>query len=137
MSLQRGSDMLLKIEREGGFDVLGGLRARTLSLGAGTVEITNADSQGWRELLPCGGTRRMDVAGQGVFLTDAAGARIRSLALSGEQASLQLVLPGAGTFEGRFQVASLDYAGDHKGEASYAVSLASAGVVTFTDEVAA
>jgi TP901-1 family phage major tail protein len=34
--------------------------------------------------------------------------------------------------EGPFQITSLEFAGSHNGEATYEVSLASAGVLTFT-----
>ena len=135
MSIARGSDMLLKVEDDTGPVVIGGLRARTLSLSTGTVEVTNADSEGWRELLPCGGVRRADVAGSGVFVSGAAAERTRGLFFSGELAVWSLTIPGSGTLTGPFQVANLDYAGDYKGEASYSLSLASGGAVTFTPEV--
>lgn len=136
MTIQKGGDMLLKIaDGEGGFDVLGGLRARTISLSSGTIDVTNADSGGWRELLACGGTRRADVSGSGVFVSDEAAERARQLFFAGELAEWQLVLPGTGTLTGPFQLANIDYAGDHRGEASYSLSLASAGEVTFTPAV--
>lgn len=136
MAIQKGSDMLLRIaDGEGGYEVLGGLRARTISLSSGTIDVTNADSGGWRELLDCAGTRRADVSGSGVFVSDQAAERARALFFAGELADWQLVLPGTGTLEGPFQVANLDYAGDYRGEATFSLSLASAGQVTFTPAV--
>jgi TP901-1 family phage major tail protein len=136
MAIQKGSDMLLKIRQEdGAFEVLGGLRARTVSLSSGTIDVTNADSGGWRELLSCGGTRRADVSGSGVFVSDAAAERARALFFAGELSDWQLVLPGTGTLEGPFQVANLDYAGDFRGEATFSLSLASAGEVSFVPAV--
>jgi TP901-1 family phage major tail protein len=43
-----------------------------------------------------------------------------------------VVIPSFGTIEGAFQISSLEYAGSHNGEATYEVTLASAGVLTFT-----
>ena len=40
-------------------------------------------------------------------------------------------MPDFGTLEGPFLVAALEYAGEHEGEASFAVSLASAGEILF------
>ena len=137
MSIARGSDMLLRIEDDQGPVVIGGLRARTLSLSTGTVDVTSADSAGWRELLPCGGVRRADVAGSGVFVSGEAAERTRGLFFSGELAVWSLTIPGSGTLTGPFQVANLDYAGDYKGEASYSLSLASGGEVSFAPEGAA
>ena len=134
MSIARGSDMLLRIEEDGGAVVIGGLRARTLSLSTGTVDVTSAESGGWRELLPCGGVRRADVAGSGVFVSGEAAERTRGLFFSGELAVWSLTIPGSGTLTGPFQVANLDYAGDYRGEASYSLSLASGGAVAFTPE---
>ena len=53
MAAQRGKDILLKIEGDPGvFTTVAGLRARTLSLNARTVDATDGDSAGrWRELL--------------------------------------------------------------------------------------
>jgi TP901-1 family phage major tail protein len=34
--------------------------------------------------------------------------------------------------EGAFQITSIEYAGTHDGEATYEISLASAGAMTFT-----
>ena len=53
MTAQAGKDMLLKIEgAPGAFTTVAGLRARTISLNARTVDATDGDSAGrWRELL--------------------------------------------------------------------------------------
>mgnify|MGYP006173100469 CR=1 FL=1 len=58
MSAQRGKDILLKIEGAPGvFTTVAGLRARTISLNARTVDATDGDSAGrWRELLGGAGT---------------------------------------------------------------------------------
>jgi TP901-1 family phage major tail protein len=41
-------------------------------------------------------------------------------------------LPDFGTLEGPFLVSALEYAGDHEGEATFAISLASAGEIGFS-----
>jgi len=69
MSAQRGKDILLKIEGASGvFVAVAGLRARTISLNARTVDATDGDSAGrWRELLAGAGVRSAAVSGQGSF----------------------------------------------------------------------
>jgi TP901-1 family phage major tail protein len=42
------------------------------------------------------------------------------------------VIPDFGIIEGPFQVTSIEYAGTHDGEATYELSLASAGRMIFT-----
>ena len=42
------------------------------------------------------------------------------------------MVPDFGVLEGPFLVSALEYAGEHEGEASFALSLASAGAVEFS-----
>ena len=46
-----------------------------------------------------------------------------------------MVIPDFGTVEGPFQVTGLEYSGSHNGEATYELSLASAGALSFTAAV--
>ncbi len=134
MAAQRGKDILLKIESAPGvFVTVAGLRARTLSLNARTVDATDADSAGrWRELLGGAGVKSAAVAGQGIFRDAASDALIREAFFDQALKTWRLIVPDFGTLEGPFLVAALEYAGDHEGEATFAISLASAGVVGFS-----
>lgn len=134
MSAQRGKDMLLKIsDGSGGFVTVAGLRARTLSLNARSVDATDADSAGrWRELLAGAGVKSAAVAGQGIFRDAASDALIREAFFEQAARTWRLIVPDFGQLEGPFLVAALEYAGEHDGEATFAISLASAGEVTFS-----
>ncbi len=134
MAAQKGKDLLVKVgDGAGGYATLAGLRTRTLSLNAKTVDVTDSDSAGrWRELLDGSGVRQMSVSGSGVFRSAAADAQLRQVFFDGAARPFQLVAPGFGTFAGPFQVAALEYAGAHDGEATYAITLASAGAIAFT-----
>ena len=138
MTAQRGKDLLLKIGDGGApesFTVIGGLRARTLSLNAESVDITHSESAGgWRELLAGAGVRQASVAGAGVFVNDAAAGDIRAAFFAGDIRNWLIVIPGFGEIEGPFLIANLDYAGDHDGEATMALALDSAGALAFTPE---
>ncbi len=46
-----------------------------------------------------------------------------------------MIIPDFGTVEGAFQVTGIDYAGSHNGEATYELSLASAGALSFVAAV--
>lgn len=136
MAAQRGKDLLLKIEDpigSGTFSTIGGLRSRTLSLNAQTIDITHAQSNGgWRELLAGAGVRQASIAGAGVFLNDATAQIVRVTFFEGVGRNWQIIVPGFGTIEGAFLIANLDYAGDHDGEATVSLALASAGPLSFT-----
>ena len=133
MAAQRGKDILLKIEGAPGvFTTVAGLRARTLSLNARSVDATDGDSAGrWRELLDGAGVKSAAVAGQGIFRDAVSDALIREAFFDQAARRWRLIVPDFGVLEGPFLVAALEYAGEHEGEATFAISLASAGEVTF------
>lgn len=135
MSVQSGRDILIRIGDGGDppvFTAAAGLRLKTISLNARLVDVTNADSVGgWRELLDGAGLKTCAVSGSGVFVDAAADARIRQAFFDRSADSWQLLIPDFGTLTGAFQVAALDYAGRHDGEASWSMSLASAGPLAF------
>ena len=134
MGAQAGKDILLKIEGATGvFTTVAGLRARTISLNARTVDATDGDSAGrWRELLAGAGVKSAAVSGQGIFRDAASDALIREAFFDQSARTWRLVVPDFGVLEGPFLVAALEYAGEHEGEATFAVSLASAGQVGFS-----
>ena len=136
MAAQAGKDILLKIGDGGSpqaFVSVAGLRARTISLNARTIDATDSDSAGrWRELLAGAGARSAAVSGLGVFRDAPSDALVRQSFFDQSALTWRLVIPDFGQLEGPFLVAALEYAGDHDGEAAFALSLASAGAVTFT-----
>lgn len=135
MTAQRGKDLLLKIGDGGApetFTTVAGLRTRTLSLNAQSVDVTHSESVGgWRELLAGAGVRQASAAGAGVFLDDGAAEAIRAVFFAGAIRTWRIVVPGFGEITGPFQIANLDYAGEHDGEATMALALDSAGALAF------
>ena len=135
MAAQRGKDILLKIGDGASpetFTTVAGLRARTISLNAKTVDATDSDSAGrWRELLAGAGVKSASVSGAGIFRDAASDALMREAFFAQEARTWRLIMPDFGTLQGPFLVAALEYAGEHEGEATYALTLASAGEVSF------
>lgn len=135
MAAQAGKDMLLKIGDGGApevFTTVAGLRAKTLSLNAGAVDATHGESPGrWRELIGGAGVRSASVAGSGVFVDAAADETVRGVFFDQLVRTWSLVIPDFGTVEGPFLVTALEYSGRHDGEASYSLSLESAGALSF------
>lgn len=140
MPAQKGKDLLLKIGDGGApesFATIGGLRTRTLSLNAQTVDVTHANSiGGWRELLAGAGVKQASVSGAGVFLNEAAAETVRATFFGGDIANWQIIVPGFGVIEGPFVIGNLDYAGDFDAEATVSLALESAGALAFTAEAA-
>lgn len=134
MTAQKGKDLLLKVDAdgEGEFTTVAGLRARSLAFNASTVDITDQDSAGrWRELLQGAGLKTARLSGSGIFKDAASDETLRSYFFNGTVRAWQIVVPDLGTVEGPFQIATLEYGGQHDGEVTFDVSLESAGALSF------
>jgi TP901-1 family phage major tail protein len=134
MPAQNGRDLLIRVDMlgDGTFQTIAGLRATRISFNAEAVDVTSLESTGgWRELLSGAGVKTAAISGSGVFKDEGTDERARQIFFDGEIPDFQVIIPGFGTIEGPFQVTALEYAGTHNGEATYELSLASAGVLTF------
>ena len=135
MAVQNGKDVLIKVDMlgDGQFVTLAGLRATRISLNAETVDVTSLESAGgWRELLAGAGVKTAAVSGSGVFRDATTDARARQIFFDAEMPEFQVVVPSFGVIQGMFQITSIEYAGSHNGEATFEMSLASAGALSFT-----
>lgn len=135
MAAQNGKDLLVKIDMTGDglFETAAGLRATRISFNAESVDVTSLESSGgWRELLGGAGVKTASISGSGVFKDEATDERARQIFFDGETPDFQVIIPDFGTVEGPFQITSIEYAGSHNGEATYELSLASAGALSFT-----
>lgn len=136
MAGQKGRDVLIKIGDGADpevFTTVAGIRAKTISLNARSVDGTSGESaEAWRELIAGAGVKSASVSGSGVFKDAASDAAIQQAFFAQAAKSFQLLVPDFGVLQGRFLIEALDYSGDHDGEAAFAITLASAGVVSFT-----
>jgi TP901-1 family phage major tail protein len=135
MTAQKGKDLLLKLDGDGSgtFVTVAGLRSRSISFNAETVDISNTDSAGrWRELLEGAGVKRASISGSGIFKDAATDATARQLFFDGTIGNWQVIVPDFGTLAGPFQMTALQYSGEHNGEMAYELALESAGEITFT-----
>ena len=135
MAAQNGKDLLIKLDLTGAgsFQTIAGLRATRISFNAESVDVTSLESPGgWRELLGGAGVKSANISGSGVFRDDATDERARQIFFDGETPDFQVIIPDFGIVEGAFMITGIEYAGSHNGEATYELSLASAGALTFT-----
>ncbi len=135
MGAQNGKDLLIKVDVNGTgmFETMAGLRATRVSFNAETVDVTNLSSAGgWRELLSGAGVKTAALSGSGVFRDEATDERARQIFFDGEIPNFQVIIPDFGIVQGPFQISAIEYAGAHNGEATYEISMASAGELVFT-----
>ncbi|MDO5758003.1 MAG: phage major tail protein, TP901-1 family [Rhodobacterales bacterium] len=135
MAVQNGKDLLIKIDLngDGTFVSVAGLRATRISFNAESVDVTSLESEGgWRELLAGAGVKSAAISGSGIFRDAQSDERARQVFFDGLTPDFQVVIPDFGIIEGPFQVTSIEYSGSHDGEATYELSMASAGRMVFT-----
>ena len=132
MAAQRGKALLLKIDISGTMTTVGGMRSTSMTLNDEAVDISNKDSGSFRELLPAGGIQSMSITASGVFTDSTAETTLRAAYGTSTFKSYNVIVPDLGTYAGTFMIASLEYAGEYNGEATYSVTLESSGSITFT-----
>ncbi|MFT5344886.1 MAG: TP901-1 family phage major tail protein [Sulfitobacter sp.] len=134
MTVQKGKDLLIKLDLTGTgqFETIAGLRATRITFNAESVDVTSLESAGgWRELLGGAGVKSAAISGSGVFRDAGTDERARQIFFDGEVPEFQVIIPDFGVVEGKFMITSVEYAGAHDGEATYELSLASAGQLSF------
>ncbi|PZX17711.1 TP901-1 family phage major tail protein [Palleronia aestuarii] len=134
MAAQNGKDLLIKLDIDGNgtFETVAGLRATRLSFNAESVDITSLESEGgWRELLAGAGVRSASLSGSGIFKDARTDARARQLFFDGDIPDFQIIIPDFGRVQGAFQISSIEYSGAYNGEATYELSMSSAGALSF------
>jgi len=115
------------------YQVVAALRTRSIAFNAESVDVTNADSTGsWREILDACGVKSASMKGDGIFTDDAGVEAVRDAFFEGELRDAKILIPGYGTFEGKFKVTSLEFGADYNKEVTCSLGLDSAGEVTFT-----
>lgn len=135
MAAQKGKDLLLKVDSDGlgTFETVAGLRSRSISFNAETVDITHQESAGqWRELLEGAGVKTARVSGAGIFKDAASDELVRSYVFNGTIRDWQIAIPDFGIVQGKCQVTGFELTGRHDGEVAFELSLESAGELTFT-----
>ena len=144
MAAQKGLDVLLKVNTTGStYVTIGGLRSTSITLNDESVDITNKDSLGHRQLLAGGGMNSVSISASGVFTDSATEENVRadffgqqntsdgSSAQTASFTNYQFLIPDFGTLTGSFQITSLEYAGEYNGEVTYSMSFESAGYITY------
>ena len=135
MAAQKGGDFALYIGDAASpevFTKVGGLRTTDMTLNNESVDITNKDSAGYRQLLEGGGTQSMAISAGGVFTDAVSEETVRGKVFSNTIDNYQLQFGNGDKLEGNFQITSYERTGEHAGEETYSVSLESAAAFTFT-----
>ncbi len=132
MTAQKGKDFLMKILSGGSYALVGGFRSNGIEITENPVEVTTKESGGFQELLSGASYRSINLNGSGVFVSDAAFAEVHGHVMAGTHPDCEIIVPGHGTYTGKFFISNLSMGGEHNGQVTYTIALQNAGVVTFT-----
>jgi TP901-1 family phage major tail protein len=142
MAAQHGRELLLKVHdgsasfEDANFTTVGGFASNNIKIANTAIEITSKDSGGFKESLDGGGQRSFSTDAEGTFLSDATFALVHNHILNSTHPLCRVVVPGHGTYEGKFVIISLDMTGAQNDEVTYRMAFESSGTVTFMPEAA-
>jgi TP901-1 family phage major tail protein len=134
MSALKGDDLIIKIGDAGApenFAEIGGMRATKIELSRKSIILNHRESGAWQNLQPNAGIQKLIVTGAGMFTDAASEETLRALAFSGANKNFQLLFPNGDMASGAFQVMSYVRVGDYDTEEQYALTLESAGTITY------
>lgn len=133
MAASGGAGVLVQALINGVYTTIGGTREKSLKLTTQEVDVTNSDSVGrWRELIGNVGVKTLDADISGVSLGTAEQKFLTNAALNGMTVTMQIIVPGVGTFQGPFLLSAADWASKHDDAVPYSFTIKSAGALTFT-----
>ena len=115
------------------YAVIGGIRTESVTINSETVDVTDKDGNGWRELLEGAGITSMSVKGSGVVSNNTVFTNhIMAAKMADTHITIKLESGLGDVFTGKFAVPSVERAGEYNKEETFSISLESAGVVTYT-----
>ncbi len=135
MTAYAGQNLLMKIS-DGlfpeAFTTIGGMQVTELRLANAPQPSTNITSNGWRQLLTGAGTKSVRLSGQGIFVDSTAENTVRTLAFAAGVRNFKLTFGNGSSISGAFMVTDYERRADVDEEERYALTLESAGAITFT-----
>lgn len=134
MSAQKGSLVLIKVGSGGEpevFTTIGGLRTSRMLLNNQSIDTSNRDSGIWRQLLSNAGIRSISIGGTGIFTDATSEETLRGYAFAGTVNNYQFIFANGDYISGAFQVTNYERSGNYDGEEIYAITIESAGNITF------
>lgn len=111
-----------------------GIREKGITLAGEAIDITNDDSDGWRQLLDAAQINSVEITASGVLLDD----ELRTAWFAGADSSGERMAaaifeyPDGGEITGSFYLQEYTETGNHDGEVTFEATFVSNGVVTYT-----
>ena len=114
------------------YTTISALRSTSFTINEETVDVTDKDGDGWRELLEGAGISSMNVSGSGIADNGDTQAFMLNAVLNKTHIGLKIIREAGDAFTGTFQIASMAFAGEYNAEETFDLTVESAGTVTYT-----
>lgn len=130
----KGRDALIKISANGGstFTTVGGVRTNGATINNEPVDITNADSAGFRELLPDGGVQSMSMNVDGIVVDATAFEDMVDQAKDRTLVYYQFGFANGGSVKALFAISSFQVTGTYNEAQTFTAQMESSGALTIT-----
>ncbi len=136
MAKFKGRDLRIKVRTSTSpdvFTVVGGARSDGITINNETVDVTDKDGSGWRELLQGAGITSMSLKLSGVVSDNAVFTdHIMVAAMNNTHVVLKIESGLGDVWQGPFAVPSCERLGEHNKEETFSASFESAGTITYT-----
>jgi predicted secreted protein len=109
--------------------LVAGIREKGIALSGEAVDITNDDSNGWRQLLSAVQVNTVEISASGVAVNDT----LRAAWFSGDRmAPAEFHYSDGGQVAGSFWLQDYSETGNHDGEITFEATFVSSGAVIYT-----
>lgn len=136
MAKYKGRELRIKVRTSTGpdvFAVVGGIRTESMTINSETVDVTDKDGNGWRELLEGAGITSMSLKGSGVVSDNAIFTDKIMVAKMADTHLYLKIESGLGdVWVGNFAIPSVERSGEYNKEENFSITLESAGTITYT-----
>ncbi len=127
--------LLLKGNEDGPpetFTQVGGMRSTGMTINKEQVDITTKDDNDWRQLLAECGIKSMSISLSGAFSDETKLNEMQAEVIAGTHKNYQITSARGDSFEGPFEIASMERSGEKGADEQYSITLESASDITFT-----
>ena len=114
------------------YTTISALRSTSFTINEETVDVTDKDGDGWRELLEGAGISSMSVSGSGIADNGDTQAFMLDALLKKTHVVLKIIREAGDEFTGTFQIASMAFSGEYNAEETFDLTVESAGTITYT-----
>ena len=130
----KGRSAALQISSNGGstFTTIGGARVTNMTVNNNPVDITNAGSNGFQEMLPDGGTQSVSITMDGIVVDNTAFETMLTQADDRTLIWYKCSFAASGVLSAQFAVASIAIGAPHDGAQTFNATLSSSGTLVFT-----